>query len=109
MTVDEPMEQDVATVTMDQIQQQVQQQDAQQQIRQQQETLAPNFPPMQQQPGQGGQLVKKEMRRIKVPQNRFSPLRENWENIMRPIVDHMQLLIRINTRTKNIEIKSYNK
>ena len=38
MTVDEPMEQDVATVTMDQIQQQVQQQDAQQQIRQQQET-----------------------------------------------------------------------
>lgn len=101
MTVDEPMEQDVATITADQIQQQVQQQDA---IRQKQETLAPNFPPLQQQYAQ--QLVKKEMRRIKVPQNRFSPLRENWENIMRPIVDHMQLLIRMNTRTKNIEIKT---
>jgi RNA-binding protein PNO1 len=101
MTVDEPMEQDVATITVDQIQQQVQQQDA---IREKQETLAPNFPPMQQQATQ--QLVKKEMRRIKVPQNRFSPLRENWENIMRPIVDHMQLLIRMNTRTKNIEIKT---
>ena len=41
MTVDEPMEQDVATITVDQIQQQVQHQDA---IRQKQETLAPNFP-----------------------------------------------------------------
>ena len=106
MAVDEPMEQHVATITTDQIQAQVQQTDMMQNVRQQQETLAPNFPPMQEQPGQAVNLVKKEMRRIKVPQNRFSPLRENWENIMRPIVDHMQLLIRMNTRTKNIEMKT---
>ena len=106
MAVDEPAGQHVATITTDQIQAQVQQTDMRQSVRQQQETLAPNFPPMQEQPGQAVNLVKKEMRRIKVPQNRFSPLRENWENIMRPIVDHMQLLIRMNTRTKNIEMKT---
>ena len=35
-----------------------------------------------------------EMRKIPVPPNRYTPLRENWEKIFSPIVEHLQLQIR---------------
>ena len=101
MTMDiDADQQNDATVTMADVQQ-----EANSMAAQQQQALAPNFPPLQQDQ-HNGTMVKQEMRRIKVPRHRMSPLRDSWENIMRPIVEHMRLLIRMNTKTKCIEMKS---
>jgi hypothetical protein len=35
-----------------------------------------------------------EIRKIPVPPNRYTPLKENWEKIFSPIVEHLQLQIR---------------
>ena len=47
-----------------------------------------------------------QMRRIRVPSNRYTPLRENWENIVTPIVKYMKLQIRMNTKTRKVEMKN---
>ena len=49
---------------------------------------------------------KTEMRSLKCPPNRYTPLRENWDQIMRPIVEHMKLQIRMNVKKRCIEIKT---
>lgn len=51
---------------------------------------------------QGGGV---EFRSVPVPSHRFTPLKENWMKIFTPIVDHLKLQIRLNTKTKNVEIK----
>ena len=58
----------------------------------------PFFPPFL----QGG---KPELRRVAVPPHRFTPLKENWMKIFSPIVDHLKLQIRLNLKTKNVELK----
>jgi len=35
-----------------------------------------------------------EIRKVPVPSNRYTPLRENWEKIFTPIVEHLRLQIR---------------
>lgn len=45
------------------------------------------------------------MRRIRIPPHRYTPLRENWENIMRPVVEHLKLLIRVNPANRSVELK----
>lgn len=47
----------------------------------------------------------KEFRKIPVPPHRLTPLREHWEEIVAPIVEHMKLQIRMNTRLKRVEIR----
>eukprot|EP00052_Salpingoeca_macrocollata_P033411 m.8321 g.8321 ORF g.8321 m.8321 type:complete len:233 (+) comp5103_c0_seq1:114-812(+) len=47
-----------------------------------------------------------ELRRIPVPPHRFTPLRENWMKIFTPIVEHMKLQIRMNTKHRQVEIKT---
>jgi len=47
-----------------------------------------------------------EFRKVNVPAHRYTPLRENWEAIMRPIVDHMKLQIRFNTQSRCVELKT---
>ncbi|XP_075719224.1 RNA-binding protein PNO1 [Rhinoderma darwinii] len=63
----------------------------------------PVFPPIS-----GDMLMgnKDEMRRIPVPSHRFSPLKENWMKIFTPIVEHLQLQVRFNLKTRNIEIRT---
>ena len=51
---------------------------------------------------QGG---KSEYRRIAVPANRFTPLKEHWNSIYEPIVKHMKLQIRMNLKTKSVELR----
>lgn len=46
------------------------------------------------------------MRKIPVPAHRYSPLKENWLKIFQPIVEHLQLQIRFNLKTRNVEIKT---
>ena len=68
--------------------------------------LAPNFPPVSAQ--QQGPAVsdQAEYRRVRVPANRYTPLRDNWEHMMTPIVKHMKLQIRMNTRNRCVELKT---
>ena len=50
--------------------------------------------------------IKTEFRKISVPPHRLTPLRESWENIVQPIVEHMKLQIRMNTRLKRVELRT---
>ena len=57
---------------------------------------------------QGGTL---DTRKVWVPANRYTPLKDNWMKIFTPIVEHLHLQIRFNVKTRNVEIKvpGYNK
>lgn len=57
---------------------------------------------------QGG---KSDTRKVWVPANRYTPLKDNWMKIFTPIVEHLHLQIRFNVKTRNVEIKvpGYNK
>ena len=35
----------------------------------------------------------------------YTPLKNNWEKLMRPIVDQLKLLIRFNPKTRCVELK----
>nr|XP_033795001.1 RNA-binding protein PNO1 [Geotrypetes seraphini] len=63
----------------------------------------PDFPPLS-----GSSLTgdKEEMRKVPVPAHRYTPLKENWMKIFTPIVEHLQLQVRFNLKTRNVEIKT---
>ncbi|GBE60516.1 Pre-rRNA-processing PNO1 [Babesia ovata] len=45
------------------------------------------------------------LRRVSVPANRLTPLRNNWESIVRTVVEHLKLQIRMCTKTKVVEVR----
>ncbi|KAJ2450773.1 pre-rRNA-processing protein pno1 [Coemansia sp. RSA 2336] len=47
-----------------------------------------------------------EFRRVRVPPHRFSPLKKDWLKIYSPIVEHLQLQIRMNPKSRMIEIRT---
>lgn len=47
-------------------------------------------------------VVKNEMLRFLTVQ---TPLKNNWEKLMRPVVDQLKLLIRFNVKTNCVELK----
>lgn len=49
---------------------------------------------------------KDETRKVPVPAHRYTPLKENWMKIFTPIVEHLQLQIRFNLKTRNVEIRT---
>nr|XP_008515208.1 PREDICTED: RNA-binding protein PNO1 [Equus przewalskii] len=49
---------------------------------------------------------KEETRKISVPANRYTPLKENWLKIFTPIVEHLGLQIRFNLKSRNVEIRT---
>lgn len=49
--------------------------------------------------------TKDDMRKVPIPSHRYSPLKENWLKIFTPIVEHLQLQIRFNLKTRCVEIK----
>ncbi|CAH0551712.1 unnamed protein product [Brassicogethes aeneus] len=49
---------------------------------------------------------KDDVRKIPVPAHRYSPLKENWLKIFTPIVEHLQLQVRFNLKSRNVEIKT---
>ncbi|XP_008832050.1 RNA-binding protein PNO1 [Nannospalax galili] len=63
----------------------------------------PAFPPLS-----GDRLLSgtEETRKIPVPANRYTPLKENWMKIFTPIVEHLGLQIRFNLKSRNVEIKT---
>ena len=48
---------------------------------------------------------KDEYRRIPVPRNRFTPLKQNWNSILKTLVEHMKLQVRMNTKRRAVELK----
>lgn len=47
-----------------------------------------------------------ELRKVFVPSHRYTPLKENWMKIFTPVVEHLNLHIRFNLKTRNVEIKA---
>ncbi|XP_054004975.1 RNA-binding protein pno1 [Hylaeus anthracinus] len=47
-----------------------------------------------------------EQRKISVPAHRYTPLKENWMKIFTPIVEHLQLQIRFNLKSRNVELRT---
>jgi RNA-binding protein PNO1 len=57
----------------------------------------------------GTKTVKNEYRRVLVPANRMKPLKENWPSIVKAIVEHMKIQVKMNTKLKCVEMRSYEK
>ncbi|XP_078590996.1 RNA-binding protein PNO1-like isoform X2 [Branchiostoma floridae x Branchiostoma japonicum] len=66
-------------------------------------TKRPSFPPISPDKLLEGKV---DLRKIPVPPNRYTPLKENWMKIYTPVVEHLKLQIRFNLRTRHVEIKS---
>ena len=49
---------------------------------------------------------KTEYRRIPVPRHRFTPLKQEWESILKTLVEHMKLQVRMNTKRRAVELKT---
>jgi len=64
----------------------------------------PHLPPISAQDLQKND--KSEFRKVPVPANRYTPLKENWLKIFTPIVEHLGLQVRFNLKTRNVEIKT---
>jgi len=60
------------------------------------------FEPLQQRKGVGARC---DTRRIVVPQHRLTPLKSQWTEIIQPIVTHLKLQIRMNTKRRAVEIR----
>lgn len=50
--------------------------------------------------------IKPEMRKIPVPPHRMAPLKQQWSKIYPPLVDHLKLQVRMNLKTKTVELKT---
>lgn len=46
-----------------------------------------------------------EVRRLLVPQHRLSPLRKHWTEIVEPLVTHLKLQVRMNTKRRCVELR----
>ena len=49
---------------------------------------------------------KDEYRRVPVPRNRFTPLKQNWDSILKTLVEHMKLQVRMNTKRRAVELRT---
>jgi RNA-binding protein PNO1 len=64
--------------------------------------LKPAFPPLKKEKLADGT----EVRKVPVPQHRYSPLKENWMKLFEPIVEHLKLQVRFNLKSKMVEIRT---
>eukprot|EP00878_Enallax_costatus_P016344 GHUV01017144.1.p1 GENE.GHUV01017144.1~~GHUV01017144.1.p1 ORF type:complete len:144 (+),score=13.13 GHUV01017144.1:792-1223(+) len=65
--------------------------------------IKPKFSALSAQEQQGGKV---EFRRIPVPQNRMTPLKTAWMQLYTPITENLKLDMRMNLKTKKVEIKT---
>ncbi|CAG8514296.1 10675_t:CDS:2 [Acaulospora morrowiae] len=47
-----------------------------------------------------------QIRKILVPRNRFTPLKKEWKKIYEPLVNHLNLQVRMNTKSNRVELKT---
>lgn len=50
--------------------------------------------------------VKKETRNVSVPPHRYSPLRAHWSKIYAPLVQHLKLQVKMDTKNKKVMIRT---
>ncbi|KAI9018145.1 hypothetical protein CLU79DRAFT_761928 [Phycomyces nitens] len=62
----------------------------------------PSFDPTEQ--NENG--VTKGQRRIPIPHHRLSPLKRQWLEIYSPLVEHMKLQVRMNVKTRSVELRT---
>lgn len=53
-----------------------------------------------------GMKVKLESRKVPVPPHRMTPLKNTWMKIYPPLVEHLKLQVRMNLKTKTVELKT---
>ncbi|CDJ56917.1 RNA-binding protein PNO1, related [Eimeria maxima] len=74
-------------------------------------------PQQQKGPRKGGprkQLIDKEkehkeepfIRRLPVPQHRYTPLRQQWIELIKPLIMHMRLQVRMNLKRRCVELRA---
>jgi len=63
----------------------------------------PSFPALSRSEMNGS---KRSRRKLLVPHHRLQPLRKNWMEICDPIVNHMKLDIRMDTKTRHIHLRT---
>ena len=66
-------------------------------------TSAPDFPALRAVDGIGAHS---EYRRIRCPPHRLTPLKNQWEHIMSPVVEFLKLQIRFNPKNRCVELKT---
>ncbi len=47
-----------------------------------------------------------EVRKVPVPSHRYTPLKDNWMKIFDPVVKNMNLQIRFNLKSRQVEIRA---
>lgn len=47
-----------------------------------------------------------EFRRVQVPQNRMTPLKNSWLTLYKPVTENLKLDMRMNLKTRKVEIKT---
>lgn len=67
------------------------------------EPVKPKFAPLSALEQNGKKL---DFRRIPVPQHRMTPLRTSWMSLYKPITENMQLDMRMNLKSRKVEIKT---
>jgi RNA-binding protein PNO1 len=63
---------------------------------------APLFPPSTDVP----QIFRVETRKVPIPPHRFTPLRTSWPKIYPPLVEHLKLQVRMNVKTRAVELRT---
>lgn len=52
------------------------------------------------------QGMRKQLRRVPVPPHRMTPLKTSWMSLIQPLVEHMKLQVRMNTKRRAVEIRN---
>ncbi|WFD39017.1 pre-rRNA-processing protein pno1 [Malassezia japonica] len=53
-----------------------------------------------------GSAAKSQLRKVPIPPHRMSPLKRDWPKIYTPLVEQANLMVRMNPRTRSVEIKT---
>lgn len=53
-----------------------------------------------------GMAARVEMRKVPIPPHRMAPLKHEWTKIYPPLVEHLQLQVRMNVGRKSVEMRS---
>jgi len=62
----------------------------------------PTFPPATTSPS----VPHIQTRKIPIPPHRMTPLKASWPRIYPPLVEHLQLQVRMNTKTRAVELRT---
>lgn len=50
--------------------------------------------------------MKRQLRRVPVPSHRLTPLKAQWMSMIQPLVEHMKLQVRMNTKRRSVELRN---